>query len=202
MPSGTINSVASIAGLSIQSTTSRTASGQISHEVALPAADAGELTTRTDDTDGELTMGSGSHGISTGDVIDIYWDGGVAYGATVGTVSGTSVPFTGASGDALPAVSTDVNADVQVELDTDFDGDKMEMIVMAGSSRGHFDFQDSGSASLEAGELQANEPWQWVSDTGTSNPLAGNPVDTLKLSNGDASVAATVKLALIYNSSQ
>ena len=202
MPTGIISSVASVGGLSIQTITTRTAVGQIGHEVSLPAADAGSLTTRTNDTDGELTMDSGEHGISSSDKIDIYWDGGVAYEATVGTVSGTAVPFTGAHGDVLPTQDTDVAADVLVPLDTDFDGDLLEMIAMASTKRGHYLFDDSGTAELAAGELTANEPWTWVADTGVSNPLTGNPVDDLYVSNGDATAAATLKIGLIYNSDE
>ncbi|MBK9128182.1 MAG: hypothetical protein IPM13_10320 [Phycisphaerales bacterium] len=65
----------------------------------------GTLTTRTSDTAGTLTMESG-HGIATGNTIHVYWDGGKRIGVTVGTVSGTSVPISGGSGDNLPDAST------------------------------------------------------------------------------------------------
>ena len=202
MPTGTVSAVASVGGLSIQTTQNRSAAGLIGHEVNLPKADKGELTTRTSDTAGTLTMDSAGHGIETGDKIDIYWDGGLAYEATVGTVSGTSVPFTGAHGDVLPANNTDVTADVLVPLDTDFDGDKLEMIVMASTKRGHYLFDDGGALELAEGELVAGEPLQWVADTGVTNPLTGNPVDDLYVTNGDGDAAATLKIGLIYNSDE
>jgi len=202
MPTGQIVATASLAGISIQSVTQRTASGQLAHEVSLPKAAAGALTTRTNDTDGELTMNDASHGITDGDQIDIFHDGGVSRGATVGVVSGTSVPFTGATGAVLPTQDDPITADVQVEVDVDFDGDKAEMVVVMSTVRGHVTWIDTGAATLDASELTATEPWQWIAGQGISNPLSGNPVDKVLLSNGDSANAATVKIAVLYNSDQ
>ena len=41
-------------------------------EASLAAGKAGTLSTRTDNTDGTLTLGSG-HGITDGQVISIFW---------------------------------------------------------------------------------------------------------------------------------
>ncbi|MEA1951483.1 MAG: hypothetical protein U9N87_08865 [Planctomycetota bacterium] len=200
MPIGTIAENIALAGISIQSSITRTASGQISHEVILSAADAGTLSTRTTDTAGTLTMDDAGHGISTGDIIDIYWTGGVAYGATVGTVSGTSVPFTLAGGDALPAQGTDVTADVQQEINTDFDGDDMKMLAVVSTKRGHIHFQEEDGTDIDAEELSSNEGWTWASDTGVTNPLAGNPVGQVMASNGDLTGTATLKIGVLYDS--
>jgi len=207
MPTGTMTSVISIGSVSLQSSVSRTAAGEISHEVSLPAAVAGTLSTRTSDTEGVFTLSG--HDLAVNDVIDVYWDGGLRYGMKVTAVSGDDVTAGGiggsgdeGAGDVLPDQGNSVNVDEQAALDTDFDGDKVEMIVVMSTKRGHFDFQDSGGTSLEAGELTAYEPWQWVSASGITNPLAGNPVDSLKLSNGDPGAEATVKVGVIYNSDQ
>jgi len=202
MPTATIRYTASIGGLAIDATVERTATGQIGQEVSLAAAAAGSLTTRTNDTAGTLTMTSESHGIETGDVIDIFWTGGVAYSATAGEVDGTSVPFTDASGDALPAQDTAVVADVVQEIDVDFDGDLVEAIALTATRRGYFDFQNDTPASLENGELLAGEPWHWVADTGPTNPLTGDPVDKLLVSNGSSDGTNVVQLGLIYNSDE
>lgn len=204
MPLATANLTFSVGGITLQGVTSREAEGQISQEVALPAAEVGTLSTRTSDTAGTLTLGSG-HGITTGATIDIFWVdvNGVAkcaYNATVGTVAGTSVPFTGATGDVLPAEDYAITADEQVVVDTDFDGDDVQMIAVQSNRKGRFDFQDSGSASLHQAKLAALEPWWWIVDTGASNPITGNPVDTLILSNGDSANAATVKMGMLYDS--
>lgn len=73
------------------------------------------LTVRTDATSGTITAPSG-HGITTGATIDIYWMEVIATyntarirrGVTVGTVSGTSIPFSGGAGDDLPAQGEEV----------------------------------------------------------------------------------------------
>lgn len=204
MATGTMNLTLSCGGITVQGSAVRTAEGQISQDVALPAADAGELTTRTSDTAGTLTMDSGSHGIATGNKFDIFWTAdGVAKcarDATAGTVAGTSVPFTLADGDALPTLNSDVTADVRVEVNTDFDGDDVLMVAMKSTRKGHFDFQDVGDATLHQAKFVADEPWFWVSDTGASNPLTGNPVDKLFLSNGDSANVATVRLGILYDS--
>ena len=199
MPIGTIASNVALAGISIQSSITRTDTGQISHEVTPAAANAGTLSTRTSDTAGTLTLGA-SHDISTGDVIDIYWSGGVAYGATVGTVSGTSVPFTGASGDVLPAEDSAITADEQIEINTDFDGDDMSMLAVVSTLRGHVCFCEDDGTVLAAQELTANEGWTWASDTGVTNPLTGNPVGKVLLTNGASTGASTTKIGVLYDS--
>lgn len=205
MPTSTLSIVGSVGGISLQGTVSRSAEGQISQEVSLPAADAGTLTTRTSDTAGTLTMDSGSHDIETGDTIDIFWTDAqgnlkCAYGATVGTVVTTSVPFTGASGDVLPVVDSDVTADVQVVIDTDFDGDDVEIVDLQSSRQGRFEFFDSTPTSLHQAKLEAGEPWLWFSGMGYTNPLTGNPVDELVVTNASDSNPATFKLGVLYDS--
>lgn len=70
---------------------------------------AGTLSTRTDGNTGTLTLGGG-HGIVTGDVLTLVWEGGSRSGVTVGTVAGTLVPIDGGSGGVLPDATTDVTA--------------------------------------------------------------------------------------------
>jgi hypothetical protein len=158
MPTGMINIVASVAGLSIQASRTRTASGQISHEVTIPAAKTGTLTTRTGDDEGVFTLAAG-HGLAVDDITDVYWTGGIRYGMKVTAVNGNEGTAGGVggpgAGDALPTQDTPVTASKQVTVDTDFDGDKLEMIVMANTAqantkRAHFDFQDSGGINLHA----------------------------------------------------
>lgn len=76
--------------------------------VPLGTGAVGELTTRTDADTGELTMATANHGISTGDTVNLTWDGGSRSDVTVGNVSGTTVPIDGGTGTDLPATSTDI----------------------------------------------------------------------------------------------
>ena len=202
MPTATINLSGSIGGVSIQGIISRTAEGQISQEVSLPAGEAGSLKTRTGDDEGVFTITG--HSFQVNDIIDVYWSGGLRYGMKVTAVAGDDVTAGGVggpgAGDNLPAQDTAVVVDEQVVINTDFDGDDLEMIAVHSNRRGHVDFQDSGSASLKAQELTVNEPWWWASGTGVANPLTGNPVDKALVSNGDSANAATLKIGVLYDS--
>jgi len=73
------------------------------------------LTVRTNATSGTITAPSG-HGITTGSTIDVYWmqvistynTARIRRNVTVGTVSGTSIPFSGGTGNDLPAQGAEV----------------------------------------------------------------------------------------------
>lgn len=87
---------------------------EVDIDFELGTAWAGVLTTRTDDNTGTLTMDDAGHDIATGNRLDLYWTiDGVNYcqrGITVGTVSGTSVPFDSGVGDNLPTAATEITA--------------------------------------------------------------------------------------------
>ena len=199
MPTGTIVSTANVGGISMASAISRTDDGQIGHEVSLPAGSAGTLTTRTDDNTGEATLSAG-HGLSEGDVVDVYWADGVRYGMDVGVVAGNVVPIDGGAGDNLPDADSALVVTKQVTIDTDFDGDLVALIAALATQRAHLDFQTAGGVSLSAVELQANELWSWYSDSGIANPLTGDPVGSVEASCGTTAAAATLKLGALYSS--
>lgn len=77
---------------------------------------ASVLSTRTSATEGTITAPSG-HGVTTGSTIDVYWrteyatdawSSHIRYGVSVGTVSGTSIPISGGTGDDLPALNAEI----------------------------------------------------------------------------------------------
>lgn len=201
---GTIQQTVAVGGLSIQSTVNREAEGQIGQSVALPAAKSGTLSTRTNDTDGTLTL-EADHGITDSEVINIFWMDaeGVyhcAYGATVGTVDGNDVPFTGASGDVLPTKDDAITASLVVEIDIDFDGDLAEMIAAGCNKLSHIAFRDVTPTVLKPVLLLAAEGWNWASGQGITNPLTGNPVNDVLASNGEATAEATLQIGVLYDS--
>jgi hypothetical protein len=193
----------SLPGTSISATVSRPSSGGVqAQEVTLPAAVAGTLTTRTDNGNGTLTMGA-NHGITDGQILAIFGPtSGVTYFATVGTVSGNSVPFTAAdAGDVLPANNSAVTVDVITDLNVDFDGDNLEILGAMMDRRGLVVFEDAGNTVIDGQELTANEPYLYISGGMTgNNPLAGNAVDQVKIANGDSTANATFKMGGTYNS--
>jgi len=202
MATGTYGIAVSIGGVTINKQISRTGDHPNAYaSIPLPVAKTGTLSTRTSDTAGTLTMTAG-HGLTDGQIIDIYWTGGMCYGATIGTVSSNSVPFTGAAGDVLPAESTAITASVQVVINTQIDGDAVQLFAVSfestdslSTAKGHINLQDSSHASIEEIDLTANQPY--VLDVGgvATNVLTGNVITHSHASNGsstDAGVTITI----------
>lgn len=151
----------------------------------IPKAWTGDLTTRASGTAGTITMTSGSHTITTASRIDIFWDTGAAYGATVGTVAGASVPFTLASGDALPTLvggHYDVIACNPVEAAFSVVGDDVQALYASCTNRGYIVFEESGSVAY-AKELTSTDPVIWATGDAGANPLAGKLPISVFMSN-------------------
>lgn len=189
-----------VAGISMSSILSRTASSHIGHEVELPAALVGALTTRTGDDEGTLTMGA-DHGIETADTLDVYWDGGRRYGMTVGTVAGTSVPISGGAGDVLPADETAITAQVPQVVDTDFVGNLLAVVAALCAENATVYFKATGGGSQFVMLLSAGQLWLWMDETSLANPFTDKEVSYALVSHGGSS-PATVKVALMYNADE
>jgi len=203
MPATNISVGGSIAGITIQGVISRNGEGQVGAQVVLPAAQAGTLKTRTGDNEGTFTVTG--HAFQVNDIVDIYWTGGVRYGMKVTAVDGNDFTAGGVggpgAGDNLPAQEgTAIVADEQVEVDIDFDGDLMTLVVVHSPRRANVDFVDSGGVSLKVIRLTANEPWIWADGQGFTRPITGNPVDKAKVSNGDSQNAATLTIGVRLDS--
>lgn len=189
-------------GLSMQSAIIRTGSSPIGFSDPLSAAKTGTLTTRTSDTVGTLTM-SADHGITTAAVIDLYWDGGVRYGVTVGTVATNSVPFSLGAGDNLPIATTAITAVVQQTVNIFIDGDETELLAMELRTNdrslriaGHVDFFDVGDVRIAEVDLVSNVPQVWDIGGGSANPFTGNPITYAKVSTGGSSTTETYQLTI------
>lgn len=182
----------------------RTGSGIIGLEETLSASQAGSLTTRTSDTVGTITMDSAEHTITTGAIIDVYWDGGVQYSVTVGTVSGTSVPISLGDGDVLPTVSTTVTVSVQASANLTIDGDNTKIISIELSSTtkslrtaGHIQFVDSSGTEVTEIDLVTNVPQTWDIEGSSANPFTGNVITAGKLSQAAAASGETYTMKII-----
>jgi hypothetical protein len=167
------------------------------------------LTTRTDDNTGTITMGDAGHGIQTGDKVDVYWDGGVQYDVTVGTVIGTTVPIDLGSGDVLPTDTppTAVIVSLRTQINLDIDGDNLVLLAIKQkynsntlTADSHVDFQDSGSAEIAEVDLEANGPQVWDIAGGSANPFTGNSITKAFASNGSTTDVATLQLLWLQDS--
>lgn len=192
-----IQIIAELAGISLRGTTTRTAPAGISYspETPLPAAATGDLTTRTDDNTGIVTLDEG-HSIVTGKV-DVYWDGGLRYGMD-GTVTVNSLTIDGGEGDALPAKGTAVTVANQVSVAAAFDGDNVKALGIQFERRGNIDIREAAASAL-AREQPAGEVFEWTADSDVTNPLAAKDVATFELSNGDSAGTSTVKVGILLD---
>jgi hypothetical protein len=152
-------------------------------------------------------MSDAGHGIQTGANVDVYWNGGVQYDVTVGTVVGTSVPIDLGSGDDLPPQDTAVVVSVRSQVNLDIDGDNLVLLAIKQkfnsntiTADSHIDFQDSGSAEIAEVDLEANGPQVWDIAGGSANPFTGNPITKAFASNGSATDAATLQLLWLQDS--
>lgn len=197
---------AAIGGVSIPS-------GQISViddlelEVSPPsitAAQPGSLTTRGSNTAGTVTMtNTTTHGIVDGQRIDLYWSGGQAYGATVGTVAGAAVPFTGAAGTVLPIATTAINVGIPTQRLIALTGDNLSAVVMYAVNRAQVVFASSAPAALLAVTLgttmTAGGSYNWYTGNGVTNPLAGVTVASVWMSHENTAAASRVAVGLLYH---
>lgn len=199
MPSGGYNLELSIGGVSMSRRVSKTADtqkvyGDAAAPISLAAAKAGTLDTRTDDDTGVVGLATG-HGFETGDVVDVYWDGGLRY-AMDATVSGDDVTVDGGAGDALPVQTTEVYVSERKQVNVALDGDAVVMVGWLATQRAHVDFQDAATATVRAMELQADEPDTYTEDDAGANPYTGNPITVAYASCGTATAGTLVGVSL------
>lgn len=197
---GRITFGANVGGISMSASVSRSATGQIGQSGTFDAPDAGTLTTRTDNDTGVVTMTSGAHGLVTGDKVNVFWAAGSRH-AMGCTVAGSAVTIDVGTGTNLPVESTAVQLCKIVELDTDWDGDLMEMLCMlAASSDMHIVLLDDAGAEALALDMLDGEPYIWFADGGVANPIVGDTIDDIYLSAAYLGAAGTYKIGVTYNS--
>lgn len=191
-------------GITIQTMpVTRTNSGTIALEDTLNAAKSGTLTTRTDNNTGTLTMTAG-HGLTTGQIVDIYWDGGVQRTVTVGTVATNSVPFDLGIGDNLPTANTAVTVCVQKAINLAIDGDNAKILAVVLETvdktlrtAANVQFLDSAADVIAEIDLVANVPQVWDIEGGSANPFTGDPITNLKASQANSTSTETYTLKIV-----
>jgi len=173
-------------------------------EATVPAAQSGTLTVRTNNTDGTLTMDNAGHGITTASHIDLYWintDGtyGFRRNATVGTVSGTSVPFTSGSGNNLPASSSVMYAATVQVYTVNITGAEATAICMAvDSTAGQIVLlKTGGTVEVLAVQLSPLQTYCWVSSDPAcvSNPITGSTIDTVHITIADITSSRSARMS-------
>ncbi|MEN0109299.1 MAG: hypothetical protein AAF805_01125 [Planctomycetota bacterium] len=188
-------------GVSIQGSARRSGDGGIGYDPPVPAAAAGTLATRTDAETGSLTMGASAHGVTTGAVVDLFWEGGARYGVTVGAVAGVTVPIgadNSGTGDDLPAASTALTVSVPESFNASIDGDRLAVLAVQldaqNTERGRLTLRDSGDAAIATLDLVGGAARGFDIAGGDANPFTGNPIASAEISRSGATGAATMKI--------
>lgn len=166
---------------------------------AVPVSKTGDLTTRTNNTDGTITLDPG-HGLVTGR-FDLYWTvGGVAgkRRGVAGTVTGDSLAISGGAGDNLPAQGSEILSanPVSEVLNIAIPGDLRCLIVQADPSVvTQVVLVTSGDAEVLNVPLtgDAYNAYEWTFNTGPALPL-GQAVAKVYLSHKDTITARGVKV--------
>ena len=168
----------------------------LSADATLLAADAGALTVRTDDDEGTITLSTG-HGIETANKVDLYWTDGARYNVLAGTVSGNSVPFSGGTGDVLPAQDALVGVAKRTAITLTDSGDNISAFMAQCDQVCRFAFMDaSGEVSGAAFSVGANQGVPWYEGMGYANPVAGATLVKIEASTS-ASVDATFQVDVL-----
>lgn len=174
-------------------------------EETVAIAWAGVLTTRTDDNTGTITMNDAGHLITTGAKVDIYWDDGTQIGvqrySTVGTVSGTAVPIDLGVGDNLPTQTTAVIVCVIKKVTVSITGDDCAaLLATADSTRAVVTLFSTGDTVEElAIVMAANGAYDWLSTTGSANPITGDTIDKVHMSIADVTNPRSVRFTALLD---
>lgn len=168
-------------------------------EVAIPAALEAELTTRTDNDTGVLTVASG-HGVTTDDTVDLYTTAGVLIrkDMDVTAVGGTTISIDAGSGSNLPALNSDVIVCVQTLFTCLIDGDDIQFIVMGldlpGVNKpfGRAIFEKSDDSDVYEAVF-VGRPLSWDVAGGQTNDFDGDVVAKCRVSHAHA-VAGKFKI--------
>jgi len=188
----------SLGGVSFPESKAPTGDAMIVHNLSIAAAEAGDLTTRTSDTIGTLTVDDSGHSITTGVRLDIYWTAGTRRGVLVGIVSGSSIPFTGGAGDVLPTNLTAITCAVPEEADVFVDGTNVAGILLYSAARGIIVLEDDGALEAYEKRLGAGITAEWHEDNGIDNPITGDAIEKAYFSQ-EGIVAGIMRLGILYD---
>lgn len=196
MPTVSLSQSVTIGGVVISGRNDVDEEGQIGVDATLEAGHAGTLSTRTDADTGVATVGSG-HGITTANLVDVYWTGGKRLGMTVTATGATTINVDGGSGDNFPVVSTAIVVSKVYALDCVFTGSDAAVIGIALERTGCVNLRGSTTNYLSVVFSAAGQAYIWTSPA--TNPVSGASLDTIRASNSDPSNTCRLRVGVLYN---
>ena len=210
MPSGNVTINANVGGISVDGVADRTASGNLSSEIAVAAG----LTGVMDSVNSALNAGTvesleTGHGLLGSDIIALTQaadssDGSIVcrYGITVDTANANDIIFDNdpaASGDSVPVDDTAVViAKYTEQLNLDFDGDDILQLVLSSDINCIVQFTENDTSEVAVIVLKAKEPFVWSKGGGYDNPLTGNAIGLVNIAAGSAT-AGTFKIGILLD---
>ncbi len=204
----TIKDTVAVAGLRLDESINILSDAAITQDVDVPAAQiASDWVLDTSGTTGTLTMGTGAT-IITSQVVDLHWNetvnGAVVRkgrrAVIVGTVSGDQVPLTASGvGDALPAEATGlvIAVGIRVELDVEVTGDTIQLIAIGSKQISAFSITEVDLAEQFGRSLCKGCIYKWYNGNGEPNPVVGDDITNIIVSQGSTTVAK-VQIAVLY----
>lgn len=204
MPSVTLTENVTIAGVRISFQITRDVPGVIGQQVTLDPATAGQLTTRTDNDTGTLTVATGHDIVNSTGGYTLFWEGGIRRAMNT-VITSNTVALDGGAGDNLPVVNTNCTLGVQVTLNTDFDGNTVAMFGASAQRRGSVEFQQEDGTSILPLDFGLSgtdgEGYAWWDDGPEANPLINTVVGQCVVANGSSNSAGnTVRVGVQYDS--
>lgn len=198
MATARVSTTVNMPGIQFAATFERSAEGVLiqdfSGDLTLAAAKQGVITTSV------VTL-SGGHGITNSDVVDVFWtESGVKKirrGCSC-SVATNDVTLSSGSGDTLPTGGATVYLGIQQEVSLTIAGDQLSALGVYASERCSVDFHDSGGSEL-ALDIADGEGFAWVSDSGVTNPIAGDSITHVVVSCGSIDGATLQIAALVDN---
>ena len=190
----------SLGSITFNRATAPVADGMIVHQVSVPAADPGDLTTRTDDDTGVVTVDDSGHAFAVSDRVDLYWAGGCRRGMNVTVVVTTAVTIDAGAGDNLPSQGVSVTLIEPTLLDVSVLGTLVKSILLAAAQLGQFVFVNVSDVEQFQQKVGTGHAYVWEEDDGNVNPITGDQIEGIYLSHG-AEAAATMKVGILHDNS-
>lgn len=189
----------SIAGINFaESTIISTGEVFNTDDIAVLPAQPGTLTTRSDANTGTLTMTNSSHGIITGQRVDLYFSNGLCQrNVTVGTVSGVSVPIDLGIGDNLPIATTAVKVGIAVKRAFPVVGNNVLIMAFQSPVEANFTIVDGSEVEQTHFYNAGGKVNSWHSTDGTTNPLAGVTSVSIWVSHSDTTASHDLQAAAV-----
>lgn len=203
MASISLSTGVSIGGISITGAVTRGAELQIGIDIELPAAQLGELTTRTDNDTGIFTLNdSAVPTVTTSDTVTVSWNTGARHGMTVTAIGANTISVDGGSGDNLPTVNTE-NVIIAEEstLDVNLTGNDIVVFAVSSPTLTYMDFQEASGTtpSITAFDQPAGEGFMWWEDSQFDNPFETVNLGSLIFANLDETTTALVSGGILYD---